>query len=150
MTGPRVPVEVRCKSRAIGQAQISCFRSAKVAAREHLSVGPKRRQSGALLSDEFDGRTRDPSGRTLAAFRAGIATAGLRDAAKFARQNSVGETTFANVADEIFEPRDAFADPSQFFCGNRVVRGVARIDIGLAEQLETAAREFVGARPCFD
>lgn len=102
--------------------------------------GQKRRQTGALLSDEFDGRARDPLGRSSAASRAGIATAGIRDVAKFfARQNSVGETTFANLAYEISEHRDAFADPSQFFCGNRVVRGVARIDIGLAEQLETTA-----------
>lgn len=45
--------------------------------------GQKRRQTGALFSDEFDGRARDPLGRSSAASRVGIATAGIRDVAKF-------------------------------------------------------------------
>lgn len=88
-----------------------------------MSVGPKRRQSGALLSDEVDGRARDPSGRISAAFRAGIATAGLRDAAKFfAVSKSIGEAAFADLANKLFEHGDALADPRQFFGRNGIMR----------------------------
>lgn len=46
----------------------------------------------------------------------------------FARQTSVGETTFANLADEIFENRNTFADPVQFLGRDRIVRRIPEAD----------------------
>lgn len=68
--------------------------------------GQKRRQTGALLSDEFGGRARDPLGRSSAASRAGIATAGIRDVAKFLhsrtqsarRRSQTWRTRFSSTA----------------------------------------------------
>ena len=42
------------------------------------------------------------------------------------------------------------AKPVQFFGGDGVVRGVARIDVGLAQQFEAATAKPVASRPCRD
>ena len=64
--------------------------------------------------------------------------------------DSVGQPTLADLPHEAFQDCDALADPVEFFGRDRIVRRISRVHIGLAEKLEAAPREFIGAWPCSD
>lgn len=56
---------------------------------------------------------------------------------------AVRKPLHAGGADQLLEQRHPFADPRQFLGRDLVVRRVTRVDIGLPQQLEAAAREAV-------
>jgi hypothetical protein len=66
------------------------------------------------------------------------------------RRCQLCQMPLASLADEVLKDRHAPGDPCQFLGRDRIVRRVARVDIGLPQQLEAAAVEPGGAWPGLD
>jgi hypothetical protein len=55
-----------------------------------------------------------------------------------------------NLLHQLLKDDDALAQPGEFLAADLVLRRVARVDIGVSQQLETAPAETIVARLCSD